>query len=414
MRMIIRSTGTALLALLLAAGGPVSAGPSALSPPAASPATSERKPDPEIRDVSDRLAAIIEKHKIPAMAAVVIRDGRTVARGVAGVRKSGHDAKATLDDLWHLGSCTKSMTATLCAAMVERGTLGWDSTLAEVFADLEPSMHDDYKRVTLSQLLTNRGGVPGGLNFGGLWDTLWNFTGTPTEARRLLARRVLSRPPEYAPGTKSVYSNGGFAIAGHMAETAAGRPYEELMGELLFEPLGMTSCGWGSPGSPAGDADPDQPWGHSRKGEPVEPRPKGADNPTALSPAGRLHCTIGDWAKYVALHCRAGASNPQRSCLLLRPESFDRLHTPPDTLSDYAFGWARPERPWAGPEGSRYVLTHSGSNTMWFCVTWIAPTRDFAVLVCCNSGVESAGRACDEACAAMIRGELRDGRTKDN
>lgn len=368
----------------------------------------------EARDVSPQLAAVIEKHQIPAMAAVVLRGDRVVAHGVTGVRKSGDDTKATMDDLWHLGSCTKSMTATMCAILVEKGTLRWDSTLAEVFPELAPTMHADFKGVTLSQLLTNRGGVPSDLKFDGLWGKLWRFKGTPTEARHLLTEKVVTREPDYKPGTKNVYANASFAIAGHMAETAAGKPYEVLMRELVFEPLGMSSCGWGAPGTATGEGDPDQPWGHRHEGTPVEPRPngpdgKGADNPIAISPAGRLHCTIGDWAKYIALHCRGDKLNDNRACKLISADSFDRLHAPPDELSDYCYGWGRPQRPWAGPEGERFVLTHGGSNTMWMCVTWIAPKRDFAVLVCCNSGVEAAGKACDQACWALISEELLKG-----
>lgn len=381
--------------------------------PVPAPIVAEPLAATAVRDVSADLAPIVSEHKVPAMAAVVIREGRTVAQGVTGVRRAGDETRATIDDRWHLGSCTKSMTATMCAILVERGTLRWESTLAEVFADLEAGMHEDFRTVTLAQLLTNRGGVPADLKFDGLWSQLWHFTGTPVEARRLLTEKVVSRAPEYKPGTKSVYSNGGFAIAGHMAETAAGKPYEVLMRELLFEPLGMTTCGWGPPGlgpdgtvsAPAGTP-PDQPRGHRRDGQPVEPALVGADNPAAISPAGRLHCSIGDWARYVGLHCRAGKSNPDRTPRLLQPETFDRLHTPPDDLSDYAYGWGRPQRAWAGPEGDRFVLTHGGSNTMWMCVTWIAPRRDFAVLVCCNSGVEGAGKACDDACRAMIRALL--------
>lgn len=356
-------------------------------------------------DISPDLASLIAKHDIPAMSAIVLRGDSVIARGVAGVRKRGDSTPATLDDLWHLGSCTKSMTATMCAMLVERGSLRWDVTLAEALPDLAPRMHEQYRAATLAQLLSNRAGVPADLNAGGLWSKLWKFDGSPRDARAFLAEEVLSREPVYAPGAKNLYANAGFAIAAHIAEVAAGKPYEDLMRELVFAPLGMTSCGWGAPGTPDKS---DHPWGHDRRGRPVNPLPntpdgRGADNPVAISPAGRLHCTIGDWAKYVALHLRAGKSNPSRTCRLLTAETFDRLHTPPDDLSDYALGWARPERSWAGPEGDRFVLTHSGSNTMWFCVTWIAPKRDFAVLVCCNSGAENAPKACDAAAAMLIK-----------
>ena len=48
------------------------------------------------------------------------------------------------------------------------------------------------------------------------------------------------------------------------------------------------------------------------------------------------------------------------------------------------------------------MLTHAGSNTMWFAVTWVAPRRDFAVLVASNQGGDGAEKACDEACRALI------------
>jgi CubicO group peptidase (beta-lactamase class C family) len=376
-------------------------------PPAAAPAQPAVAPvvaDAKPRDVSAEIAAIIEKHKIPGMAAVTVHHGKVVAQGVAGVRKTGATPPVTIDDQWHLGSCTKSMTATMCAILVEKGKLKWETTLAEAFPELAPKMHEDFKGVTVQQLLTNRGGVPTDLQFDGLWGKLWHFKGTPTESRQFLMEAVVTRAPDYKPGTKNVYANGSFAIAGHMAEKVMGKPYEELMQEFVFGPLGMTSCGWGAPGT---TGEIDQPWGHTKDGKPVEPRPntpdgKGADNPIGITPAGRLHCTIGDWAKYAALHSAAGHAMKDGRPKLLTPETMLRLHTPPDSLSDYAYGWGRAERPWGGPPGERFVITHNGSNTMWFCVLWVAPTRDFAVLACCNTGAEGAAQACDEACAMMI------------
>lgn len=381
--------------------------PPAVAPPAA------LAPSHQPADLRPTLSDLIAKHNLPAMAAIAIRGDQVIARGVAGVRKQGDDTPVTIDDRWHLGSCTKAMTATLCAMLVEKGKLRWDSTLAEVFPDLAPRMHADYKPVTLAQLLTNRGGVPGDLKFDGLWGKLWNFPGAPRDARRLLLEGVVTRQPPHPPGSKYEYANAGFAIAGHMAETVAGKPFEDLITERLFGPLGMTSVGWGAPGGEDAPENPKAgspiaPWGHRRGGEPMDPRDRAADNPSAIAPAGRAHCTMDDWARFISLHLRGGRLNPNRSCRLLSPETFDRLHTPPDDLNDYAYGWARPERAWAGPKGERFVLTHGGSNTMWFCVTWVAPKRDFAVLVCCNSGVAAAPKACDEACAALIREYLKD------
>lgn len=360
----------------------------------------------EIRDVSAILEPIIAKHDVPGLVAGIVVADRLAAAGAAGVRARGMPERVTLGDRFHIGSCTKAMTATLCAVLVENGTLKWTTTLAEAFPDLSQKMHEQYQSVTLAQLLTNRGGVPADLSTNGLWGKLWTHQGSPQEARRLLLEGLIAQPPSHEPGTKDLYSNAGFAIAGHLAETATGKPYEQLMQELLFAPLGMESCGWGPPGSPdLGD----QPRGHRETGKPVEPNAAGSDNPPALSPAGRLHCTLGDWVKFISMHLQGDSGNPDRAAMLLKPETYDRLHTPPDTLSDYAFGWARPMRPWARGDAAGatgHVLTHGGSNTLWFCVTWVAPERDFAVLVMCNDG-KGGAKACDEAAWALIQIQLR-------
>jgi len=79
-------------------------------------------------------------------------------------------------------------------------------------------------------------------------------------------------------------------------------------------------------------------------------------------------------------------------------------HTPP--ADGYAMGLSAFTRPWAKgdkPDDTGRVLTHNGSNTMWFCFTWLAPERGFAVLVTRNFGADGAGKATGEAGSAVIQ-----------
>lgn len=418
---VLALTGAMLLSL-----GPVADEPAVKAPasPAAAAAPVPTLTAPTMAadrlDVSEELAAIIKKHNVPALTIMALQDGQIVATGVAGKRKREGEKLATMDDRWHLGSCTKSMTATLCAVLVERGTLRWEQTLAESFPDFADKMHPEYRKVMLRQLLTNRGGVPEGLNEGGLWGKLWNYKGTTTAARRLMLEAVTTREPKPAPGTFT-YSNGGFALAGLIVEEATGKAWEELMREHVFGPLGITTAGFGAPGT-AGKEEEDQPWGHMAAGVPMIPGPS-ADNPPAIGPAGTVHMSIGDWAKYVQAHLDGekliaeqgwkrpgGEASPSRPASLLKAESWKTLHTAAPKIAEkdtaYAMGWAVTERPWAvpGPGKPGRVIVHSGSNTMWFCVVWAAPDRNFAVLVCCNQG-GPGGAATDDA-ASMVIGKL--------
>jgi CubicO group peptidase (beta-lactamase class C family) len=269
-------------------------------------------------------------------------------------------------------------------------------------------MDPTWSAVTLEQLLTHRRGAPEMLDRDGLWERLWEHKGTPTAARRLLLEGVLKHPPEYPPGSKFLYSNANFAIAGHVAETVTGVPWEELMRREVFAPLGITSAGFGSPGHAQDHAD--QPWGH-QAGKPLAPGPA-SDNPVAIGPAGIVHMSLGDWGRFVRAHllaARGEAVTGMDGKPFLTPESWQKLHAAP-TGGDYAMGWLLTTRPWAngdrtGDSGS--VLTHSGSNTLWFCVTWLAPERGFAVLVTSNIGGEEAEKGTDEGAFAVIQDWLK-------
>src|SRR3974390_1003307 len=75
------------------------------------------------------------------MAAAALQGERIIAQGGAGVRKRGSAERITLDNQFHLGSCTKAMTATLVAMFVENGKLNWTTTLGELFAATVKAMH---------------------------------------------------------------------------------------------------------------------------------------------------------------------------------------------------------------------------------------------------------------------------------
>ncbi len=344
------------------------------------------------RDVSALLHDVRAKGEVPGLVGAIVRGRNLVAIGADGVRKRGDPTPIMIDDRMHLGSCTKAMTATLAARLVEQGKLDWKTKLADVFPKVE--MQPAWRDVTLELLLTNRSGAPAELDAGGLWTKLWKHQGTAADARQLLLEGVVSREPAAPPGTKFLYSNAGFAIAGHMLETIARKPWEELMQSELFEPLHITSAGFGAPGT---KGKLDQPLGHNGLA-PMEVGP-GADNPVAIGPAGIVNMSIADWGKFVSLHLCGERGDAQ----LLKAETFTKLHAvPAGADNEYAMGWGVAQRPWADGR----VLTHSGSNTMWFCVTWLAPKKDFAVLVCCNQGGDAAAKTCDAAAWALIQDEL--------
>lgn len=344
------------------------------------------------QDVSELLAPLVEKHKVPALAAAVIDGDRVTKQGAAGIRARGKKPKVELDDLWHLGSCTKAMTATLCARLVEQGALKWDSKVGDLCADQIEQIHADFRSVTLEQLLSHRAGLSANPPLP-LWLKLRGQDGSREAREMLLSNGWLKSAPAHSPGSKWEYSNAGYMLAGLMAERATNKDWEVLMREQLFEPLGMKSAGFGAPGS----ADKvDQPRGHNILGFAMTPG-KEADNPRGLGPAGTVHCSLHDWAKFISLHLHAARGEYR----LLSQESFAKLHSakPIDDKSGYALGWVTLEREWAGGE----TLMHNGSNTMWYAVVWIGPKQNFAVLAVTNIAGREGDAATNAAASLLIK-----------
>lgn len=338
-------------------------------------------------DLNPILQPILDMHKLPGMAGAIVHGDRVIAIGAVGIRKRGSVVPVSIDDEFHLGSCTKAMTATLCAILVEEHKLRWDTKLVEVFPELRGKMDENWRQVTLEHLLTHRSGLPDDRKPTPLLTELRKYDSRPQAGREFLLQQLIKQPLENPPGTKFAYSNFGYTLAGHMAERIARKPYEELMREKLFTPLHMASAGFGPPGKR--DAI-EQPWGHSAAGQ-----PRFGDNPLVIAPGGCVHASIADWARFVALHTHCAPGQAR----LLQASTFEKLHTPVDRQSNDAMGWFVVPRPWASGD----ALNHNGTNTEWFADVWIAPKRDFAVLVACNQGGPEAEKACDEVAGKLIQ-----------
>jgi CubicO group peptidase (beta-lactamase class C family) len=329
--------------------------------------------DPELAALLGRIRG---QYDLPAMGGAIVDSTSVRAKAVVGVRKKGADAAATVDDLWHMGSDTKAMTATMIAALAEQGKLSWDTTVASVFPDMH--LPAEVGAISLLELLSHRAGLP--------HDTEWreiSRTGSLVQQRRVAVGRLSSVKLLSKPGSTYSYSNWGYVVAGAMAERVTGKSYEELMGEIVFGPLQMQSVGYGAAGTPG---ETDQPWAHTSGGEPIQD-----DNPLVMAPAGCVHCSLGDWGRFISDQLRGSEGKPA----LLKPESYVRLQSAPFG-GNYAMGWLVLDRPWGGGR----VFTHTGSNTMNMAVVWMAPARDFAVLVVCNQG--GRDKACDDAASGLI------------
>ena len=356
--------------------------------------------------ITTALKPVAKKHGVPALGGAVITDSGEIWVGVVGTRSVRGGESVTVEDLWHVGSCGKAMTATLAARLVEQGKLNWSTTVAEMFPELAPAFKSDLGKVTLTQLLAHRSGLPRDTGYGRYREPHRNQAysgiacafGSVSEQRRQAVQAAGDHPLLFPPGSNYTYSNYGYIIVAAMIDRVTGGSYEEAMRQQLFLPLGMNSAVFESADLVGTDH---VPWGHDRRG-----RVAGTDmvrlaNPELLRPAGCIRCTLKDWAKFALQHLRGEAGRSD----YLSAETYRKLHTPPqgDEPPRYALGWSVEDGKWAGGR----FLTHSGSDLLNFTRIYILPEKGYAVLVCSN---QNSGKATEEAAVVLIemfsRGDL--------
>lgn len=310
---------------------------------------------------------------IPAMAVVVIRDGKVVDQAVAGVRVAGGGDPALLTDGWHLGSNGKSMTATLIARLVERGVLRWDAPLSALLPDV--AMNPAFRNMTLADLLAHRAGLRDldDTADAALLERAWTDSRPLSEQRLDFARTVLAEAPIGPARGESVYSNSGSVLAAVVAERATGKAFETLMQEEVFGPLGMIV-----------DYRPSRPGdllGHEGGKGVSGPR---ADNPPLFHPVGEVRMGMGDWAIY-AIDQMAGEQGRGK---LLKADSYRFLHAAQGD-TDTALGWGvRTSWPKAAPVR---MLMHAGSNGRWYALIALVPDQQDGVLIVANTAEGEVG-----------------------
>ena len=368
-------------------------------------------------DVSNKNVSALEtirtKYHLPALAIGQGKPG-TFASLAVGVRKQGDPTPALDTDIYHLGSNTKAMVATLLAILIQDGQLSWSATLPEVLPTFNIS--DAHRRTTLEMLTSHRSGITDDF-FQDQTFVLSLFNLSALEGRWAVSNLSLARPPSQEQGSFN-YANTNYILAGLVIDVSTNSSAEEMLQRRVFSPLGITTAGFG-PSPEQSDTSVDNPWPHTASSsgpEPLSQVPnKDRDNAPALNTAGRCHMTPGDYNRFLQLHL-AGAdgrssANTTTNPLILDAASFAKLHEPfpdDDTSSPgygYTYGgWIR--RNYTA-QGTPFTLAHDGSNTLNYAHVVVDTGADEAFMALTNVGGDEALTGTGEAVEEMRGGTIK-------
>ncbi len=341
-------------------------------------------------NLSEVLEPIRAGWDVPSLGALMIVQGQVLETAAVGRRSLSSSERVTTQDLWHIGDLTKSMTATLAGVLVEDGLLDWTTTVEQAMPDVAAVIRVEYQDVRLEELLSHTSGLGSDITSTNWWSQLPHSDPLPDQ--RVALSTELMQNQAGAPRGEFLYSNAGYVVAGAMIERVTGEQWEDLVVTRVFNPLGMFTASFGAPGRADSFL---QPWGHALENgnySPVEPGPD-ADSPEVVGPAGTVHMSMADFARYAAAHI-SGARGMDG---LVTAETFARLHQQtPGTAS--GLGWFLAVRVWA----NGIALHHEGSNQLWYANTWLAANRDFGVLAVTNAGEGRAFEATQATVDALV------------
>ena len=268
----------------------------------------------------------------------------------------------TGNEAWHIGSCGKSLTAHLISKLTEEGILFYDDRV----------LND----ISLADLLTHSSGIPDEYP-----DIIWKDMISEAQSdhiKRDLIFEYWSHFPNRQP-KRYFYSNWNYVIAATYASRCTRLPFEELMNEYVFAPMDLSSAGFGAPGI---SRPYEALWGHiehNGKIVPIEPGPI-ADNPQFFSPAGGIHLSGDDWAKFIKSQI----------------ESSGRLHLTPASsintnLQYLATGWIKDDTT------SLSTYSHTGCNKLWTASATFIPKKNTFWTIQTNCGSSCAVRLIQQA-----------------
>ena len=175
----------------------------------------------------DRLLTTAQaEQRMPSVSACVFRDGEVIWERVLGVADVATSRAATGDDVYRIGSITKTFTAVLIMQLVQAGRIDLEAPMRTYLpeAPVGPTV-----RMALSHLTGVQREPPGEI-----WESM-----QPPSREELIAG-LEDAELVLRPGELWHYSNLAFALLGEIVMRVTGEAYADVLQQRILDPLGLT------------------------------------------------------------------------------------------------------------------------------------------------------------------------------
>jgi CubicO group peptidase (beta-lactamase class C family) len=324
-------------------------------------ATQDNAPDPWLEAGFDeaqrqRIRSVIQRGidegSIAGASLLLYHDDIEVFREAFGWADLASKRPFTTDETVVLASISKPHTATTIMILVNQGKLGLDDRVDRYlpyYAELEHrDTGEPMPAPTIRQCLSHTAGFPG-LRVAPMIPLLYAQPDFEA-ACRAIAKHGLA----YRPGEGYAYTELDYVTVAHVAEKVTGKDFDDLMRELLLEPIGAAHTTF-RPSQQVLDTMPTQY--HLRDGTLVPTPGRRYRGPgTTFDPGGSLVGDLDGVARLLLLHFNRGRVNGRQ---LIRPELLERMYAVQPAADRYGLGF---NLEWSPDDGSAPLVRHGGAT----------------------------------------------------
>lgn len=316
--------------------------------------------------VQDFVGQSMTRWRVPGAAVGILHNGETASDGF-GVTSIENPLPVTDETVFRLGSISKTFVGTAFMRLVERGKLNLFGRARDYLPEFKVADEQTSAAVTMQHLLTHTAGWDG--------DLCLDAMGTGDDALPRYVAALADREQIAPLGTVFGYNNSGFGVVGAAMENVTNKRFEEIIRELVLDPLGMKRSfvsatdvmnhrfAVGHAIGPNGLEVEDQ-WGISR----------------ARLPQGGIASTVKDMLRYARFHL--GDGETVKGQRLLTSESMMLLHRPQvGVYGKEGWGISFRVNDTFGPR----QFGHCGRSPNQNSLLTIVPDLDFAIIVLTNA-----------------------------
>ncbi len=322
--------------------------------------------------------------------AIMVRDGRIVARHDFGLADRGRNEAVTDRTIFHYGSITKTLTAIAILQLRDRGKLTLDDKITRYVPELR-QVHDPYgmiDSITLRMLLSHSAGFQ---------NPTWPYTSgkawepfEPTTWSQLVAMMPYQELL-FKPGSRFGYSNPGYIYLARVIEQLTGDPWEAYIEKNIFAPLVLDRSYFGAtPYYLSADRSNNYTIMRDSATSAERVRENGRDfDPGITIPNGGWNAPLADLATYVAFLSNAwqgDSARQRRYDVVLTRRTLEEMWQPVVSTgsrgtmtSGVGLGF------FVTKDGSTTIIGHTGSQAGFLSFLWLNPGTSTAIIAALNT-----------------------------